>query len=180
MRIISGTHKGRPVNPPSNLPVRPTTDFAKEGLFNIIQNHFDLEDVKNVLDLFAGTGSISFEFASRQCHHITSIDLNFKCVEFIKQTSLKFGFSNLKAFRSEAFNFLQLCRTSYDIIFADAPYDMGEKICSIPDIIFEKKILNQGGWLIVEHSRHLDFSKHPYFLQHRNYGNVNFSIFTWK
>lgn len=180
MRIISGTHKGRPVHPPSGLPVRPTTDFAKEGLFNIIQNNFDLSEVNDVLDLFAGTGGITFEFASRQCGQITSVDINRKCIDFITKTALAFKFSNIKTIRGEVFHFLQQCKIDYDIIFADPPYDMEEKIKTIPDLVFANNILKPQGWLIVEHSRFIDFSKHTNFNQHRNYGNVNFSIFTSK
>ena len=175
MRIVSGTHKGRQIHPPTNLPVRPTTDFAKESLFNILVNRIDFENT-DVLDLFAGTGSISLEFASRGCHSITSVDLNFRCTEFIKKASDEMKFTTIRAVKANAFSFLGFCKVKYDLIFADPPYDM-PNTSTIPDIVFEKELLNSEGILIIEHSRDLDFSKHPKFTEHRNYGKVNFSFF---
>lgn len=177
MRIISGSHKSRQIKAPKNLPVRPTTDMAKEALFNILVNHFDLEEVV-VLDLFAGTGNITYEFASRGAAGVTSIDTELRCVDFIRTTSKELGFEAVLAFRSDAFRFLQNTQNTYDIIFCDPPYDM-ENIEAIPRIVFEKQLLREDGWLILEHSPRMNFSEIAGFMQHRKYGNVNFSIFTY-
>jgi 16S rRNA (guanine(966)-N(2))-methyltransferase RsmD len=175
MRIISGTHKGRPIHPPSNLPVRPTTDFAKESLFNILANRLNYEEL-NVLDLFAGTGSISFEFASRGAKEVTSVDMNYKCVEFIRRNAADFGFANLRPVRANVISFLDYCKVKYDLIFADPPYDLNA-ITTIPDKVMNNGLLNKEGILILEHSREHDFTKHPLFNEHRIYGKVNFSFF---
>lgn len=178
MRIISGSHRSRQIKPPKNLPVRPTTDMAKEALFNILVNNFDLEDVI-VLDLFAGTGNITYEFASRGALGVTSIDTELRCVDFIRTTAHDLGFEAVLAFRSDAFRFLQNTQNTYDIIFCDPPYDM-EGIDAIPRIVFEKKLLKEDGWLIIEHSDRVKFNDVQGFMQHRHYGSVNFSIFTDK
>jgi len=175
MRIISGSHKGRLIKIQASLPVRPTTDMAKESLFNILNNKIDFEEV-SVLDLFAGTGSISFEFASRGAKDITAVDINYKCVESINHNADIFKFNNIRTVRANAIAFLGFCKVQYDIIFADPPYDMKD-IPVIPDLILEKKLLKSDGLFILEHSRDLDFSKHPIFLEHRKYGKVNFSFF---
>lgn len=175
MRIVSGTHKGRQIHPPLNLPVRPTTDFAKESLFNILVNRIDFENTA-VLDLFAGTGSISLEFASRGCTSVTSVDLNSRCIDFIRKVTSEMGFTSIRAVKANVFGFLGFCKVKYDLIFADAPYDM-QNITIIPEIIFEKELLNKEGILIIEHSRDIDFSDHPKFTEHRIYGKVNFSFF---
>ena len=176
MRIINGSHKGRRINPPANLPVRPTTDMAKEGLFNILNNMIDFEDLV-VLDLFAGTGNITFEFASRGAASVTSVDLNFKSVDFIKKMSVEIGMENVKAIRSEVYRFLKSTSKSYDLIFADPPFDL-EGTELLPDLIFENNWLNKNAWLIIEHPRGIDFARHKYFSQKRNYGKVNFTFFT--
>ncbi|MBE0639340.1 MAG: 16S rRNA (guanine(966)-N(2))-methyltransferase RsmD [Bacteroidales bacterium] len=177
MRIIGGHHKGRRISPPVNLPVRPTTDLAKESLFNILNNLIDFENLR-VLDLFAGTGNISFEFASRQAALVTAIDLNFKCVEFIKKTAMQLDLTSIRAFRADVFKLLGKSPTEpYDLIFSDAPYEMNE-IKHLPDLIFEKKWLNKDGLLIIEHPRGIDFADHPQFSQNRHYGKVNFTFFT--
>ncbi|MGE5383072.1 MAG: RsmD family RNA methyltransferase [Omnitrophica WOR_2 bacterium] len=176
MRIISGSHRSRHIVAPKNLPVRPTTDMAKEALFNILSNHFDLDDVM-VLDLFAGTGNITYEFASRGALGVTSVDTELRCVDFIRSTARDLDFDAVLAFRSDAFRYLQNSQNTYDIIFCDPPYGM-EGLDAIPRIVLEKKLLRPGGWLIIEHSGRQDFSKLPGFNQHRKYGNVNFSIFT--
>lgn len=178
MRIISGSHKSRQIKPPKNLPVRPTTDMAKEALFNILVNNFDLNEVI-VLDLFAGTGNITYEFASRGALGVTSIDTELRCVDFIRTTARDLGFEAVLAFRSDAFRFLQNTQNSYDIIFCDPPYDM-EGIEVIPRIVLEKKLLKEDGWLIIEHSDRIKFNDTPGFMQDRHYGSVNFSIFTDK
>jgi len=175
MRIISGTHKSRVIRTPKNLPVRPTTDLAKEALFNILVNNFDFEDII-VLDLFAGTGNITYEFASRGVPGITSIDLELRCVNFIRQTAGEFGFDGVLSFRSDAFRFLKNCDTQYDIIFCDPPYDM-DGVDEIPRVVIERNLLKPGGWLVLEHSRDYSFEKFNGFDQKRKYGKVNFSIF---
>jgi len=177
MRIISGTHKGRRINPPQNLPVRPTTDFAKEGLFNILNNYIDFEKLK-VLDLFCGTGNITFEFASRGSDDITSVDDHYQCCEFVKKTSSDFKMTQVKVIKSDVFSFLKKAPNSYQLIFADPPYEIElEKLESIPELIFSKNLLQPEGILIVEHAAKSDFSKHEHFFEHRKYGNVNFSFF---
>ncbi|MCF8365584.1 MAG: RsmD family RNA methyltransferase [Bacteroidales bacterium] len=176
MRIISGLHKGRRINPPKNLPVRPTTDMAKEGLFNILNNLIDFTEI-NVLDLFAGTGSVSLEFGSREALSVTSVDLNFKCVEFIRKTAGDLGMKNVIVRRAEVFNFLKRPpKQPYDLIFSDAPYDM-DGVEMLPDLIYDKNWLNKNARLIIEHPREIDFTRHKYFEQLRSYGKVNFSFF---
>jgi 16S rRNA (guanine(966)-N(2))-methyltransferase RsmD len=177
VRIISGSHKGRNIKTPTNLPVRPTTDLAKESLFNILNNHFDFEEL-DVLDLFAGSGNITYEFASRGAKRIVSVDNNFKCAEFIKKASQEFGFNKIITVqRANVFVFLKYPQIPFDLIFADPPYDM-EGIETIPDLIFNQKLLKPGGWFILEHSDAKKFKDHPLLNQQRNYGRVNFSIFS--
>jgi 16S rRNA (guanine966-N2)-methyltransferase len=176
VRIIGGAHKGRRINPPANLPVRPTTDLAKESLFNILNNLVDFTGLK-VLDLFAGTGSISYEFASREAAIVTAIDLNYRCVAFIRKIAGSYDMKALKVVRSDVFRFLtRNCSDPYDLVFSDAPYGM-EEITRLPGLVFENKWLKQGGLLIIEHPADVDFSNHPQFSQKRNYGRVNFSFF---
>lgn len=176
MRIIGGELGGRILKPPKNLPVRPTTDLAKEGLFNVLNNHLDFEGLK-VLDLFAGTGSISFEFASRGCEKVIAVDKNFKCIDYIKSQSRDFGLLQLHAFRADVFQFLKHFDESFDVIFADPPYDLPE-IATLADMITGQNILNKDAWLIIEHPVDVDFTRHKCFLNKRNYGKVNFSIFS--
>lgn len=176
MRVISGYLKGRRFNHAHNLPVRPTTDLAKESIFNIINNNFDFEKL-NVLDLFSGTGNIAIEFASRGCLQVTAVELNFKCVDFIKKTAEKFSVDNLNIVKTNVFNFLKFAKNPFDIIFADPPYDMTNTE-QIPNLIFNNNLLSEGGWLIIEHSRNIDFKNHNRFYDHRLYGKVNFSIFS--
>lgn len=178
MRIISGIHKGKKINPPKNLPVRPTTDFAKEGLFNILNNIIDFEKTI-VLDLFAGTGSISFEFASRKAKYIVSVDLNDRCCDFILKTSKALNLNNLKVVKKDVFKFLTVQTQTYDLIFADPPYFMND-IELLPELIINKKLLNSGGYFILEHSSNIFFQKHSFFHEHRKYGNVNFTFFKEK
>ena len=178
MRIINGTHKGRSIHPPGNLPVRPTTDFGKESIFNVLNNFVDFTEIK-VLDLFSGTGNMTYEFASRGAKDITAVDMNYKCYAFIKKTAEEFGFQMVKAVKNDSFTYIKNCKDSFDLIFADPPYEH-EKIELIPSLIFEKQLLRAGGWLIMEHSAKNDFQKHEHFLERRSYGKVNFSIFGWK
>ncbi len=178
MRIISGKHKGRVIHPPKNLPVRPTTDFAKESIFNILNNYFEFEGLK-ILDLFCGTGNITYEFASRGCGDITCVDSNFHCCEFTKRTSTDFKMEAVKVIKSDAFAFLKRATVPYHIIFCDPPYEM-ENFELLPELVFANKLLKDGGWLIVEHGPYTVLSKLPNFKEHRSYGNVNFSIFEQK
>lgn len=175
MRIISGTLKSRRLNPPKNLPVRPTTDKAKESLFNILNNILDFEEI-SMLDLFAGTGSIGFEFASRGCKSVTSVDLDYGCVKFIQKTIDEFQISGMKVFKANAFSFMEKTAAKYDLIFADPPYSL-ENLDAIPSLVFDNNLLNTGGLLIVEHSAANDFSSHPNFTSTRTYSKVNFSFF---
>jgi len=175
MRIISGKFRGKQLHPPANIPVRPTTDFAKESLFNILNNLIDIEEAR-VLDIFTGTGSISFEFVSRGCTHATAVDTSHKCIAFIQRTAESMKLDNLKAVRADAFRFIQLPGPAYNLVFADPPYEM-EKIDALPDVILNSPLLEENGWFVLEHSRNYDFSQHPMFSEHRNYGNVNFSFF---
>ncbi len=175
MRIISGSYKGRMIHPPKNFKARPTTDFAKESLFNIINNNFDYSEIK-ALDLFSGTGSISYELASRGSSDIVSVELNYNHYAFIKKTAAELNFLQIKTIRADVFKFLKTCNRTFNLIFADPPYDL-KNIEIIPDIIFEKKLLDNDGWLILEHGSRTDFSTHEKFKEQRDYGSVNFSIF---
>jgi 16S rRNA (guanine966-N2)-methyltransferase len=175
MRIISGKHKGKIISAPKNLPVRPTTDFAKEGLFNVLTNEFDFEELE-VLDLFSGTGNIAYEFVSREVKKVLCIDQNYNCVSFIKKTSKELDFKQLNVFKNDVFRYLNQYKQSFDIIFADPPYDLKE-IPLIPGLVFKNQLLKKNGWLIIEHDKRTDLSEFPNFLVQRKYGNVNFSIF---
>ena len=174
MRIIAGKYKGKKIFAPKTLPVRPTTDFAKEGLFNILKNQINFEQIK-ILDLFAGTGNISFEFSSRGCKNVTSIDLNFNCVKFMKSMNKELLFQN-NIIRTDAFRYLKKCKESFNLIFADPPYDM-ENINLIPQLIFKRNLLFEKGFLVLEHDNKIDFKNHRNFHEKRMYGKVNFSLF---
>jgi len=175
MRIISGKFRGRQIHPPASLPVRPTTDFAKESLFNILNNTVDIEEM-DVLDLFAGTGSISFEFFSRGCKSVTAVDVEHKCIHFIKREAEQMKAENLHAIRMNCFQFLKYPDRVYDLIFADPPYEL-EGIDKLPELICGGILLKETGMFILEHSRDYDFSEAPYFSQNRKYGSVNFTFF---
>jgi 16S rRNA (guanine966-N2)-methyltransferase len=175
LRIISGKFKGRSIVPDKSFKARPTTDFAKESLFNILNNHFDYEEL-NVLDLFSGTGSIGYEFASRDCISVDMVEQDFKHYEFIKKTVANLGFSQANVLRGDVFRFLKSCHKTYDIIFADPPYDLAG-IEALPELVLGNKLLNGDGWLIVEHSKSVSFTGHAALFDHRNYGSVNFSFF---
>lgn len=175
MRIVSGEYKGRIFSPPSSIKARPTTDIAKEGLFNIINNNFDYEDIA-VLDLFSGTGSISFEFASRGCQNIYLVEMDFTHFRFIRKVISELGLSQITPIRHDAYKFLKNCKIQFDIIFADPPYDM-KGAEQIPEVVFSRNLLKDNGWLIVEHSKRFDMSKLTGYWETRNYGNVHFSFF---
>lgn len=174
MRIISGSHKGRRIVAPKKLPVRPTTDRSKEGLFNILSHRLQISDLK-ILDLFSGTGNISYEFASRGAKEITSVDQNRYCSQFIHQTAQNLEL-NLHVIQSEVISFLEKTKTNYDIIFADPPYDWEENDYQrITTLALQK--LRQEGLLILEHSNHLDLSNLKNFDCSRAYGGSVFSFF---
>ena len=175
MRIIGGNHQRRLIHPPSSLPVRPTTDKAKEALFNILNNHFDFESIQ-VLDLFAGTGSISFEFASRGAPEVVAVDSHPGCHRFIRQVKEQLELDNLVPVRADAFRYLSACSAGFDIIFADPPYDMAE-ITQIPGEVFSRSLLARGGWLILEHGADTSFDDHPFFIRKKKYSKVHFSFF---
>jgi 16S rRNA (guanine966-N2)-methyltransferase len=175
VRIISGVYKGKRLYPGKSFKARPTTDFAKENLFNVISNYFDFKDLQ-VLDLFSGTGSISYEFASRGCQFADAVEVNSRHHAFIIKTASELNFHQINAIRADAFSFLKHTSRDYDIIFADPPFDLKE-LGHIPYAIFRSNVLKAGGWLILEHGKEHDFSSHPRFLELRKYGSVHFSIF---
>lgn len=176
MRIISGIYGRRRFDVPSSFSARPTTDFAKENLFNVINNLMDLEDT-DALDLFAGTGSISFELLSRGCKHVTAVEKNNAHASFIQKVAKELKTESLSLLRGDVFRFLQSAQSSsFDFIFADPPYALKE-LPDIPRLVLEKDLLREGGLFVMEHPKINDFSHLPYFYQHRVYGSVNFSIF---
>ncbi len=175
MRIIGGTHKGRVLNPPKGLELRPTTDFAKESLFNILNNKIDFEGTK-VLELFCGTGNLTFELASRGCEHITAIDKDTRCIRYISQQAKDFGFKGIMTSREDVFKFLKNCRSQFDLIIADPPYDL-TNIEDIHQFVIENNLINEGGLLVIEHGAKTDLSTKAQFLEKRKYGAVNFSFF---
>ena len=176
MRIIGGALKGLRLNPPKNLPVRPTTDLAKEALFNILLNKIDFEGIK-VLDLFSGTGNISLEFASRGASEVVSVDRSIQCIHYLKDTARQHKLTQIKTFKADVLKYLQLETEQYDLIFADPPYDLNQ-IPELPKIIFEKNLLLPGGMLIVEHQSLQNLSSHPAFTEQRKYGHSSFSFFS--
>ena len=178
MRIIAGTLRGRRLEPPQNLPVRPTTDMARESLFNILNNYVDYEDC-SVMDLFAGTGAVSIEFISRGAREVTSVDINNQCTDFIKRCATQFNINNLHVVRADVFDLLKRANRRFDIVFADPPYAL-EAIATLPDLVFDKGILTDDGIFVLEHPREYSFAEHPHFWQHRAYGKVNFTFFANK
>ena len=175
MRIVSGKWKGKRIVAPKNLPTRPTTDFAKEGLFNILNNRFFFDDLR-VLDLFAGTGNIAYEFASRGAGEITCVDQNKGWVRFISEMADDLG-ANIQPVQLDAWLFVQKTTTSYDIVFADPPYDW-DKHEALAEALIQKGFLKEGGEAIIEHSADTDLSHLPGFFEHRKYGHVHFSFFS--
>ena len=176
MRIISGQFKGRRITAPKKLPVRPTTDMAKEALFNILNNSYYFDDI-SVLDLFSGTGSISYEFASRGTETITAVDEDLGCIKFINKTAEEFEMS-IRAIRSDVFKFLETTKLQSNVIFADPPYAFSLELFSkIPELVFQNELLEQNGVLIVEHAKQTDLSKLPNYCYSKNYGGNMFSFF---
>lgn len=176
MRIISGSLGGRRINPPANMPyTRPTTDIAKEGLFNVLQNQMDFEELKT-LDLFGGTGSISYELASRGVKDLTVVEKDQQMFSFIKKTSQALGLENFKVVKSDVFRFIGQCTEKFDLIFAGPPYAL-QNIDDLPRLIFEKQLLKEDGWFILEHTPRNNYESFPHFSSSRNYGTTVFSIF---
>lgn len=176
MRIISGKYKSKRISAPKNLPVRPTTDMAKESLFNILNNLYYFDSI-SVLDLFSGTGNISYEFASRGTETIYAVDAHYACIKFINKISDELDL-NITTFKSDVFKFLEKTALKTDVIFADPPYDFDEKqFLSIADSTFERGLLNEEGVLIIEHSKHTTLANHPKFSYEKRYGGNVFSFF---
>ena len=176
MRIISGKHKSKRISAPKNLPVRPTTDLAKESLFNVLNNHYYLDEIA-VIDLFSGTGSICYEFASRGTEQITAVDGNFGCIKFINETSESFDMP-ISTIKSDVFKFLESSKAKATVIFADPPYGFNqEQFESIPNLVFQNEMLEEGGVLIVEHSKQTDLAHMQYYAYSKNYGGSVFSFF---
>lgn len=175
MRIIGGKLKGLRLNPPNNLPVRPTTDMAKEALFNILNNQIDFEGIM-MLDLFSGTGNIAMEFASRGAEQVIAIDRSIQCINYLKDTARQHKLEQISTFKADVFKYLEMETDQYDLIFADPPYDLN-RIPEIPKIVFEKKLLKQGGMLVVEHQSMQNLSQHTGFVEQRKYGHSSFSFF---
>jgi 16S rRNA (guanine966-N2)-methyltransferase len=179
VRIISGKFKGRRITAPKNLPVRPTTDMSKEALFNVLNNHFNFSDLK-VLDLFAGTGNISYEFGSRGCDNITCIDGDMGCVNFIKKTAKEFDL-NITAIKNDVFKFLEKHKGFYDIIFADPPYGIDQKeFEKLIELVFENNLLDEEGMMIMEHSKHTKLNHMMHYSFQKNYGGSVFTFFEFE
>ena len=176
MRIISGKYKSKRLQAPKNLPVRPTTDMAKEALFNIINNSYYFNNI-TVLDLFSGTGNISFEFGSRGTENITAVDAHFGCIKYINTISNELDL-NINTIKSDVFKYLKKSNSKFDVIFADPPYEFELSLFEkIVDLVFERNALNDEGTLIVEHSKHTDLSNHEHFSYSKKYGGNMFSFF---
>jgi len=175
MRIISGIYGGRRLSPPKNITARPTTDFAKESLFNLLNNRMDFEGI-DMLDLFAGTGGIGIECASRGAREVTAVEIAHVQQNWIIACCRQLGIRNLSVIRGDVFKFLSACRTKYDLIFADPPYAL-EQLPALPDVILDRNILKEDGWLVIEHGKDTDFTDHPRHKETRTYGSVHFSFF---
>ena len=175
MRIITGQYKGRHFDIPRTFKARPTTDFAKENIFNVLQGYIDFEDA-TALDLFAGTGSISLELVSRGCKQVVSVEADRDHANFIRQCFKKLNEDRDILVRGDVFRFLKSCHQKFDFIFADPPYAL-EDLAKIPDLVLNGELFNEDGIFVFEHGKNHDFSAHPRFLEHRSYGSVNFSLF---
>lgn len=176
MRIIGGEYGGRRFNPPSKMPyTRPTTDIAKEGLFNVIQHKLDFEGLKT-LDLFGGTGSISYELASRGVSDLTIVEKDTAMYAFIKKTASELKIGNLKAIKMDVFKFIEQCTEKYNFIFAGPPYALAN-IDDLPKLIFEKQLLKKDGWFVLEHTPRNNYKSFPYYTAERNYGSTVFTTF---
>jgi 16S rRNA (guanine966-N2)-methyltransferase len=177
LRIISGQHKGRQLVAPKGLPVRPTTDFARMGLFNILNNRIDWQTI-TALDLFCGIGGISFELISRGCPEVYCIDRHQPCLKFVAETAKSWGITNLTTLYADVFKWLKKpFRKGFDLIIADPPY-AEPAVKDLPEIVLNSSLLNENGILVIEHDENHDFSSNSHFLECRNYGKVHFSLFT--
>ena len=175
MRIITGLYKGRHFDVPRSFKARPTTDFAKENIFNVVNGYMDLDGTV-ALDLFAGTGSISLELLSRGCSHVVSVEADRDHAAFIRQCMTKIGTDDCLLIRGDVFRFMKSCKQQFDFIFADPPYAL-KQLPEIPSLIFQYGLLKDGGLLVFEHGKDNDFSAHEHFVEHRSYGSMNFSLF---
>lgn len=175
MRIIRGKYGRRRFDVPTNISARPTTDFAKENIFNVLENIVDFEGAE-ALDLFAGTGAISFEFLSRECAHVTAVEKTATQQRFIEKVARELGATNFTLVRGDALRYIDAAPRAFDIVFADPPYNLDD-FASIPGRILASRLVKPGTVVIVEHSGKHDFSTLPHFADHRAYGSVNFSIF---
>lgn len=175
MRIIRGKYGRRRFDVPHNITARPTTDFARENIFNVIENLVDLEG-KTALDLFAGTGAVSYELLSRGCSSVTAVEKASTQLAFIRKVKELLKDENLRVVRADVFKFISSCRESFDFIFADPPYDL-PRFTEVPELILDSAMVREGTLVVIEHSGKHDFSSLPFFLEHRAYGSVNFSIF---
>ena len=175
MRIITGIYKGRHFDIPRSFKARPTTDFAKENIFNVLTQYVDFDGAE-ALDLFSGTGSISLELVSRGCQTVVSVEMDRDHHRFIQECLKKLNTEACIPIRGDVFRFVKSCRQQYDFIFADPPYALKE-LPQIPDLILQKGILKEDGIFVFEHGKDHDFSEHPNFIEHRQYGSVNFTLF---
>lgn len=175
MRIITGIYKGRHFDIPRSFKARPTTDFAKENIFNVMSGYMDFEGA-TALDLFSGTGSISLELLSRGCERVVSVELDRDHHRFISECLKKLDTQACLPLRGDVFRFIKSCRQLFDFIFADPPYALKE-LPQIPDLVLDKGLLKDGGVFVFEHGKNYDFSQHPRFVEHRSYGSVNFTLF---
>ncbi|MCQ2221738.1 MAG: RsmD family RNA methyltransferase [Prevotella sp.] len=181
MRIITGQYKGRHFDVPRSFKARPTTDFAKENIFNVLNGYMDFDEA-SALDLFAGTGSITLEMLSRGCKDVVSVEMDRDHSAFIRQCLQKLGEERCSLIRGDVFRFLKSCKRKFDFIFADPPYALPD-LPKIPDLVLgnaddpESCLLAEGGIFVFEHGKQNDFSQHPRFIEHRSYGSVNFSLF---
>ena len=175
MRIIGGKLKGKMILPPAGYKARPTTDFAREGLFNVLNNEYEFEGLK-VLDLFGGTGAISYEFASRGASRVYCVEMTRENASFIKTEASRLGLDNVTMVRDNVFDFLNVCREKFDIVFADPPYAL-EGLDQLPDKVFSRDILHPECYFILEHGDGHSFASHPHFVKEKVYGRVHFSFF---
>ena len=175
MRIIRGKYGRRRFDVSTNITARPTTDFARENIFNVLENYVDFEGL-SALDLFAGTGAITFEFLSRECADVTAVEKSATQYNFIRKVAQQLNVQNLNLVKGDALRFIDTCIKKFDVIFADPPYDMPD-FASVPERVLSSQMLRPGTVFVIEHNKHHDFSSLPGFREHRAYGSVNFSIF---
>lgn len=176
MRVVAGKYKGRHFDVPRTFKARPTTDFAKENLFNVLQRYLDFEEEPSALDLFAGTGSITLEFLSRGCGRVVSVEKEALHYSFIQRFVEQLQDLAAVPVRGDVFRFLERCNEKFDIVFADPPYQL-PRLCELPDLVMGKDILKENGLFVLEHGKEQRFEAHPCFVEHRAYGSVNFTFF---